>query len=249
MVSKLVRRRRDGRGALDADGSGLGYASSVITGVPNGVLLPNSAGTVVTTPDLAAWDVTGVLRLVVRASSPIWNPGGFVLTLVGHWLSPANQSWGLFTGLGGGAAVFISADGAATVVSTFANPGFVPNTTYWLGAEYNTATGQRDLYIADGSSAAVPAFWSGWTQFSSAVLAAAVPFASAAPVSLGGTGDASFRFLAGVIYRAQIYDDGVLIANPDFSSTGNPLAVPGAPNYTDSLGLVWTLAGAAVIRG
>jgi hypothetical protein len=126
-------------------------------------------------------------------------------------------------------------------------PALVNGTTYWLGYEYNSLTGAWGIYRhADTGTNTPPTIWSGWSEATTGVATAVIPFDSTAPLSIGARGDGNAP-LSGTIQVARLYDDGVLIADADFTASASPVAVAGAATYTDSVGNVWTLVGAAFI--
>lgn len=169
--------------------------------------------------------------------------------IVSQWNSTGNQrGWRFYDDTAGKLGFLLSSDGiASTVDQLSAAPGFVDGTAYWVGVEYDTATGTLRFYQAADTDV-LPTIWSGWTQLGTDIAAtAAVAFNSTANLRIGAHGGGDNGMLAGTIYRVVLYDDGVAVANPDFTRTASPVAVPGSSFYTDSVGNNWTLEGTAVI--
>lgn len=223
-----------------------GYVNNAAGGAtPNGVVLDGSSGCYVTTPDHADWGLAGVVRWVARVKATDWTKGSEQAVFSRYGAAGQKSWWWIVRDVDGMNFVGF-ADGTTGVLDNDSSAfGLTDNVAYWIGYEYNTATGAYAFYKC-ADQASVPTIWASWTSVSSGTIAASTLFDGTSPVYLGGMSGDIFR-LTGTIYRAQIYDDGVLVANPDFSATGSPLAVPGAGTYTDSLGKVWTMNGTAAI--
>lgn len=213
----------------------------------NGLVLDGSSGAWASTPDIAAWTAAGVLRWVARIRASDYTRAADQV-IIGQYVNTGNQRAHLFAVTTAGALrLDISSNGTTNAFTQASSaPAFVDGTAYWVGVEYNTATGALTYYKA-ADAEAQPALWAGFTQISTHTVAAAAPFASTGALGIGAIDAGVTARFFGSIIRAQFIDDGVTIANPDFSANGSPLAVTGASTYTDSTGKVWTLGGTASI--
>lgn len=216
--------------------------------LPGGVTL-DGTGDYISTPDAAAWNVSGVIRVVVRMSAPDWTPAASG-QIIGHWRAAnGSRGWAMFLNSDGDLLWFVSADGTAnTLIQASDAPVLVDGTTYWIGVEYDTDTGALTFYKAD-DALNLPTIWSGWTEVSTHSVTAAVPFDSVERLTVGAQGNGVSSPLAMTLYAASVYDDGTQIASPDFTTAGDPTAELGAATYTDAQDNVWTLQGDAEIAG
>ncbi|MFI1701948.1 hypothetical protein ACH419_39210 [Streptomyces bobili] len=192
-----------------------------------------------TTPDTAVLDITGSLD--VRAEMKLDNPPGQAVVLCGKWLTTGDQrSWLLGVGAGGGLHFRRSLTGTGSY--QFFESAALPATgtgRIAVRTTWNAATNQYSHYWAD--SIAGP-----WTLLSASVAggAATLP-ATSAPLTIGDIDQ--FAELArpdGGVYKFQLRSgiDGTLVCNVDFTAQ-----TVGATSFTDTTGLVWTLAGAALV--
>lgn len=234
---------------LDSDGNdefAVAYDTfdSVDDSRPGGLFVDGGGAS---TPDIAAWNVTGVMDVVAKVTLPDYTPGATSHLVAHDDIIGGSRGWSFLLNTDGTLAFFLSSNGTtAAVQQSSAAHGLTNRREYWLGVSYNTATGALAFYKADGAEA-MPTRWSGWTLISAHSVTAAVPFNSTAALTIGISGGVGIFPVVGWIHRAAVYDDGTLIADPNFGPDGAPLAVVNAPTYTDSTGKVWTLAGAAYI--
>lgn len=213
------------------------------TGLPDGVVLDGSVGSYLTTPDSPDWTVSGVLRFVMRVKPVSWATGVAQILATHTGVSNFAVQW--YIGVTGAQGFQVSADGTAVTSVGSGTMGLVNNTPYWIGVEYNTLTGAYAFYKASDQST-TPALWSGWSLILSSTTAAVTMFESNAIVRLGADSAGGSR-LTGTVYDFRWYNNGVLVANPDFTASASPRAVLGATTYTDSTGKVWSLLGTAKI--
>jgi hypothetical protein len=123
----------------------------------------------------------------------------------------------------------LSSDGTAnTVNQTSSAHSLVSGTTYWVGADYNTATGTLNFYKANDASEP-PAFWGGWTLVSTHAVTAAVPFNSDQAITIGARGDGITNVAAGKFYRAQFYTNATALQFDANFATKTTIA-----NFTES---------------
>lgn len=207
-----------------------------------------------TTPDLAGWVVTGQMIAVVKVSLDDWSPIAN-RTFIAHWVASGNQKsfWAGQRPASARPIFEVSSTGSgstASDVGTF-SPAPVDGDIYWLAYVWNSSTGVMEFHLHPDTSTNIPPPmfpFSGWkTNENKGAITPFVPFDSTAVLSIGADGVGLSPMTDGTIYVARIYDDGVLIADADFTPQASVLAIPGASTYTDSVGNVWTLNGAAAI--
>lgn len=225
----------------------VGTKRIVIGPAPDGVAI-DGTGDYISTPDAAAWTISGVMRVIVRVNLADYSSAFGVLW--GHWHSTLNQrSWLFRINTSGSLRFTVSTNGTSNLFDTSSGAaGLVDGTEYWLGVEYNTATGALAFYKADAAMDP-PRIWTDWTLISSSTVAAGVPFDANVAMTLGATAEGTAPLSAGTIYRGELWDDGALVAAPDFTRTGNLTAHLGDTVATDLLGNVWTLQGDAAVLG
>ncbi|MFH9823005.1 hypothetical protein ACH4NG_06955 [Streptomyces bobili] len=193
-----------------------------------------------TTPDTAVLDITGSLD--VRAEIKLDNATGAQgIVLCGKWLATGDQrSWLLGIGAGGGLHFRRSLTGAGSY--QFFESAALPTTATGriaVRTTWNASNNQYTHYWAD--SIAGP-----WTQLTTSVAGGAATLtATSAPLAIGDIDQ--FTELArpdGNVYKFQLRNgiDGTLVSNVDFTAQSS-----GATSFTDATGLVWTLAGAALL--
>lgn len=235
----------------------LGY--DVLDGNANahvaGVYLDGATNSCVTTPDSASWTIAGVHRGVCRVRCADYTPAADSM-LFGQWeITGNNRAWALFLNATGELSFRASSAGTTANINQTTNSAANGNVSaaltdgvgYWLGFEYDTVGGTLKFYKA-ADAETMPTIWTGWTQIGTNVAAGAITYFNAAvALSIGATSGFFNSRLTGWVRQVRVYDDGALVADPNFGPTGSPAAVADAATYTDSLGLVWTMRGTAFI--
>ena len=209
------------------------------------VTFPGTSGDYASTPDSAVWNVSGTVRVVARVRATDYTAAAGQ-TILAHWNSTVTlRAFRLLLTTGGELQWVVSPDGSsgAAVTMTSSGASFVDGTTYWVGVEYDTSTGAYAFYkAADNSSMVPPSIWSSWTSVTSGTASAVTPFNGTSVLEVGTSNVGTADRFTGRIYRAMIYDDGVLVAdfNPgDAASTS-------ATSWTaraSTTGETWTLNG------
>jgi len=207
----------------------------------NYVDLTGKYATYVTTPDVAALDITGDLDIRVDVEPLTWSPG-HEYGLMQKW-TPDNgtRSWQLFLRTDGKLQLNSSADGTAGIshVSTVVVP--VTSARLALRATLDVDNGAAGH---DVKFYTAPDIGGTWTQLGTTVTTAGTTsvFNSASPVTIG-----QYIFdlnLHGRVYAAEIRNGiaGTVVASPDFRAVET-----GILSFTDAPGRVWTLTGNAAI--
>jgi hypothetical protein len=209
-----------------------------------GGLVLDGTGDFASTPDSSAWTASGFYEVAVRVELPDYS-GASEQHLIGPFTTGGNQrAWQLALTTTGLLRLRVSGDGIANTVSVTGNPALTDGVGFWLGFAYHTASGVWALY-RHAYQETRPILWDNWTTVATGLAAATVPFDSTGPLTLGSNGVS--QNVTGTIFAAEVFVDGVRIASPNFSPTGNPPAVAGAATYTDAEDNIWTLAGNAAI--
>lgn len=176
-----------------------------VNGTNNGyIYLPGLTGNYFSAPDIANYTGSGIMRMIVRVGLDDWTPSNNPV-LIGHWTTAAgSRGWALTGRTTGELSFTLSSTGAGTTVSQLSSaPSLVDGTVYWLGVEYDTATGALAFYKAADQSS-MPTIWSSWTQISNHTVTAATPFNSDQPLTMGafgdGTSSAKGKFYRGIFY-------------------------------------------------
>jgi len=224
---------------------------------PNG-LITRASGAYASAPDTAGLAITGDMQVDVYVLADSYHPGSGVQTIIGQWAT-GNQGWALqIVGSSGQLRWTWSTTGADTNTadSTVSDPlqnHTTDGTGVWLRAVVDVNTG--------GGNGSVSFFYSfdgvTWSALGTTITTAATSiFNSTAPLKIAAN-DTNTNPFSGITYKANVYrgigavasgaPGGVLVANPDFTPTGAPIAQPGTTSYVDSFGNVFTLAGAASI--
>lgn len=227
---------------LSTPGDELTMLASIDPTVLKGTV-PGVTGSWFSAPDSATLNISGVFRAVVRVALTDWTPVANQ-TFVSHYVAGGNVAFLFYVGNTGSLGFIASADGTtATVSKASVATGFTDGTTHWVGIEYNTGTGAYGFFTAaDNSSYDPPTIWSGWTAGSSGTATATTFFDSATLYGVGGTGGGGGSAAAGTFYRAQLYDDGVLVY--DFDPRR---AYKGARSVSSATGETYTVNGTAAI--
>jgi hypothetical protein len=159
---------------------------------PTGLVCSGSGANYASAPDLAAYDLTAEMEIVVRANLNDWTPAT-ASTLVSH----NNASTGTaFTVHTDGTLKLVT--NAATSTSTVALGG-TDGTAYWLKATYKDSTDEVKFWWAADASTEPGS----WTQLGTTVAQVSALSASTSALFVGSLASAS-QVCAGTIYRAVI---------------------------------------------
>ncbi|MFD5297225.1 hypothetical protein ACFWJU_18700 [Streptomyces mutabilis] len=219
----------------------IGRNSLIRLSVPNDesyLQLDGDPGAYASTPDAAALDLTMDLDLRWEGEADWYATAPQML--IGKWGAAGQRSYHMRIEAG---ALYFHGSRDGTVG---------PFQAQWLPALPRRAA----LRVTLTGGAVVRHYWAEsmdgpWTQLGTDVTLASPLvgglFVSTAPLLIAPSQtDASATRLpaAGRVYRAEVRGaSGAVAASPDFRSQA-----AGATGFTDSAGLAWTLAGAAVIR-
>lgn len=187
----------------------------------NGLVLNGVAGNYASAPDSASLSVTGDIDLRVQVALADWTPAT-ANTLIGKIISATNnRSYLLGVNTNGTFKLVWSTDGAAgtavTVNSTVA-PTVSDFSTLWVRVTLDVDNGSGGYTVifytsSDGST---------WTQLGASVVGGSTTsiFNGTAPLEVGAFNVGANEILAGIIYRAQIYNgiNGTLVFDADFTA-------------------------------
>lgn len=217
--------------AAAAAPSFLGYTAGV--GIAR---FPAIAGNHFTTPDAAAFDLTGDLELWAWVNPRTTSLSGDS-TLIGKYGTTANQRSYHFYLKNGTAepGLRISPAGTssgnaqieAAVVPTY-------GTGLWVGVKYTAATGAAVFYTLDAAATTTPTIAAATILASPAAVGATAPFSGSAALEIGAINNGAVQVLDGNLRRA-------IVRNAAGTTVADWRAVDsGQTGYTDSLGVPWT---------
>ncbi|MFF9582503.1 hypothetical protein [Streptomyces achromogenes] len=194
-----------------------------------------------TTPDTPALDITGDLDLRWEGEAN-WNQLG-AQVLIGKW-DPAGQKAYMLRLEDGLLNIHHSSDGSGGALLRWRLPALPRRAALRATLDVDNGAGGRTATFYWAPTIAGP-----WRQFGAgSVDGTGITFVSTAPLRIAPTDLISttpLRYpVTGRVYRAEVRNgiDGPVVASPDFTTQ-----TPGTSTITDSAGLTWTLAGAAVI--
>jgi hypothetical protein len=213
---------------------------------PSSVLLPGTSGKYVSTPDAAAFDITGDLCIIARVTPTNWLGIG---TIVSKW-SGVQCSYQMYlagpSGGQGTLGLMYSTNGSTLTEFRQSVPGFSNTATPWVAVT---------LDIDNGNDASVTKFWSSldgvtWTQMGDAFNGSLGNiFPSTTPINIGANTGGTASLFNGKIQDVRIYQGiGANTAPGQGTLVGHfNAAIPwtGA-TYTDETGKVWTNNGGLV---
>jgi len=211
-----------------------------------GMVLPGTAGSFASTPDVAALDVLGDIDLRIDLSMVDWTDAN-VPVLMSKWGAVGQLSWQFYIDSAGTLNANVSSDGTLVGLSSFA--ATVP---------ISPRDGQRlalrfTLDVDNGAGGKTATFYTAptidgpWTQVGATVTQAGTTsiFNSTSPVRVG-TQQETINNVTGIVYAAAVLN-GIAdteVANPNFA-----IQPSGTTSFTDAAGRVWTLNGAATLVG
>ncbi|MGQ4358572.1 hypothetical protein [Streptomyces sp. SAS_272] len=192
-----------------------------------------------TTPSATALNITGNLDARIDLRLNNWQIATEV-ELFGKYLTTGNQrSWHMSISPSGSLGLRVSTDGGVAGMYFPLVPIPLPSSgRLTLRATRDNATGVAIFYT--GASVNGP-----WRQLGAPVsMPTGTIFASTAPLTIGDIDTLVATPAVGAVYAAQLRNgiDGTIVANVDFTAQ-----TPGAASFTDSTGLVWTLASSAAL--
>lgn len=185
----------------------------------NGLVLAGSGANYATAADLAAYDLTAEMEIVVRAQLADWTPTG-AQTLMSHINASTGMS--LTVDIAGTLSLVTN---AATSTSTVAT-GFTDGTAYWIKATYKDSTDEVKFWWA-ADAASEPG---SWTQLGTTITQTSTLSASTAALFVGSLASAS-QVCSGTILRAILRSTigGSSVFDADFES-----ATPFVSAFTES---------------
>ncbi|MDH2425789.1 hypothetical protein [Sphaerisporangium sp. TRM90804] len=215
---------------------------SVLYG-PTYLGLPGAVTDYVSTPDVAALDITGDIDVRIDATVASWRTAA---DLAGKYVTSGNQrSWALSLTDAGILQLRWSATGSATVI-TIASTVPVPAPSTRRRAVRAT------LDVNNGAAGNTVTFYTAatiagpWTQLGDPVITAGTTaiFASTAALSVGDVADLAAAAVYGQVHAFELRNGiaGSVVANPDFT-----IQTAGAASFADAAGRTWTLAGSAAL--
>ncbi|MEU9888676.1 hypothetical protein [Sphaerisporangium sp. NPDC051011] len=213
------------------------------TGARSKLRCTGAAGARASTPDAAAWRITGDLDIRVRLAMDNWAPGASQY-FVGK-IGPGGQaSYGFRMGAGNSLSLRWSTDGTTVNnVGSTLTTGFAAGTVHWVRAT---------LDVDNGSSQTEIKFYTGldgitWTQLGATATLAGVTtlFPGTVAPEVGGMGGGGGELLVGDVYYAEVRSgiNGTVVAAPLFA--GQAAA---ATAFTDAQGRAWTINSPAAIQ-
>lgn len=170
------------------------------------------------TPDSAVLSVTGDLDLRVRVALTDWTPAANS-TVISKWGGTTQRSYMLIVvGSTGELRFTLSAAGTGgTSVTSSAAVGFTDGTAHWVRATWRQSDGRVQFFTSEDGFA--------WTQLGvNRTIAIASIFDGTAVLSVGAEGAGADNFLAGTIYRAQVFADlngAVRVFDANFTNLPN----------------------------
>lgn len=201
-------------------------------------------------PDAAGFSALGDFSVVVAVEMNDWTPG-VITTLMSHQNATGNQrSWDFGVQTDGTLRLRKSTNGSTNndSVSTAA-PAFVNGVTYWVLVTRATGTGNVNFYTAPWTGSVTPPAIGSFTLLGSANVAGSTGalFNSTAALAIGAQSAGTLNFLAGKVYRSQlysgIYGSGSEALLVDFDPTNDPA---NGTSTTWSEGThTWTLSNGA----
>ncbi len=206
------------------------------TQAPVGLYTDGFGLSFISSPDAAKWQVgqVGTVQMMCRMESDNWGSQQLLGQYddgVSDWL------WYIET-----SDVMRFTPNFSSFPANTTDMNLVNGTAYWLGVEYNGATGALAMYMA-ADSEAMPTVWSSWTSISTGLSLSTGGVVNSSSLVRTGIGN------LGTMYRLKCIDNGTTICDLDFTEAGSPQAVVGGTTYTDPQANVWTLNGFAEIIG
>lgn len=206
-----------GTGGATLNGTNNGATRLAHDGTTNYVYLPGVNGNYLSTPDVAALDITGDIDLRVKVALDDWTPAaeGYLLS---KW-SSGQQSYILAVTTGGNLRLYWTTNGSTNILRTSTVAlGLANGAVKWVRAT---------LDVDNGASGHDAKFWtsddgSSWTQLGTTVTTAGTTsiWSGSAQVEVGthSSGTAATGG-AGKHYRAQVYSGigGTLVLDVDTS--------------------------------
>lgn len=225
------------------------YAEVLRTGCVDenelGLTLPGEIGSYAFTTDKAALDITGDIDLAIELTHHTWRPPIASALLTKHTTAGEQRSYSL--ALQSSGAIEFSWSTAGTTASRF----LVLSDPVPFGDARRAVRATLD--VDDGLGNHIINFYTAdsidgpWTQLGATVtqLGTTSIYVSTANLEVGSFSDGGSFMLEAVVQRAQVRSGigGTLVADPNFVDT-----LPGQTQLVDSVGNLWTVAGAAELN-
>lgn len=214
-------------------------------------VLPGFNDSYISTPDVAALDVTGDLEIRLDIHPPSWVPDGVDLSLARKYVITSDErSWAFILDPTGNLEFNWSPNGTLasriTVFSTVPVPPESGRLALKVTLDVNNGAGGNTVTFATADS-----IDGTYTTLGAPVITAGVTsvHSGTADIEIGnlnrdGEGISPSDPLSGKIYGFRLYNGiaGTQVANPDFT-----VHEPEVRTFTDAAGRVWTLHDSAAI--
>lgn len=222
-------------------------ATAVLAGTAAGLHLTGGAGSIASTPDVAALDLVGDVDLRFDGTLDAWVSGVPTVGndyLVGKYNAAANQRSYVMR-LNDGVLEFLWSTDGITPLTRTATDALEPvdgrlAVRAVLDVDNGAAGHTVTFYVA--FTIAGP-----WIQLGDPVVTGGVTsvFSGTADLIVGGIDAGAAGLLPGVVHAAEVRNSvGAVVANPRFDDQA-----PGTTTFTDEAGRVWTVHGDAFIGG
>jgi len=202
--------------------------------------LPGAAGATATTPDHAAFALSGDLYVKLRLSMDDWSPGGFGVIFAGQWPNAApNNGWLFGTNAAGNLVFSWTTAGTTTITRTStAVPAFADGSIHWVDVliDVNNGAAGHDVTFRTSEDGQT------WSQLGTTITTGGTTsiFNSTAVLAIS-----DILPFAGQVYELEVRNGGMtspVVANPDFTTLE-----PDTASFTDRTGKVWTVNGTASV--
>jgi len=206
------------------------------------------AGTL-TTPNVAALQLTGSLDIRVKARANDWTPAANMV-LTSKYGAAGQRSWRFYLSTAGNLILEVSTDGTATAAATSSvTTGLTDGTDSWVRATLAASSGAVNFYLStDGVT---------WTPLGTQQTIAGSPltlFNSTQAPEVGGRGGGTEPWSGRIYYvewRSGLDTAGEprLILDLD-TAIGSAADMSGGTNtFNDYAGRVWTISTSALVFG
>lgn len=214
------------------------------------LLLDGASGGYASTPDSAANSITGDIAFRIRVAPDDWTPAAQAF-LLSKLVQAGNQcAYGVFLTTAGAVGIATSPDGTIGALITGISTvpvGATDGGPVWVQAsiDLDDGAGNHTYSFATSPDYNPDTLVGTWTALGTTVTTAGVTsiFNSSAAVEIGGIDLATSQNPLGKVYRAQVFNAGVLAV--DFKLAN---VVKGTTSFSAPTGEVWSINGTAKIR-